>query len=91
VWFARIRRRGVRKIDLHRCARDRQQGRALLGDPVIMLLSYDEIPGPVPVPADRSVWLDEPVVAVDRLPSGRNRVLREQLGQRWGNTIFTCA
>src|SRR5215468_1912984 len=43
--------RSVRKIDLHRSAGHCREGRVL---PVITLLSYDEIPGPVPVSADRS-------------------------------------
>src|SRR6516165_2888476 len=59
------------------------QGIAAGARPAIMLcyFPHDEIPRPVPVRADRRIRLDEPAATgADPLPSGRNRVLREQLG-----------
>jgi hypothetical protein len=50
-------------------------------DPAVR--AHDEIAGPVPVPADRSVRLDEPAaVAVDRLVPADNTVCPPKLQGR---------
>ena len=51
----------------------------MAADPAVR--AYDEVLVPVPVPADRSVRLDEPpAVAVDRRPAGREPSAARTIG-----------
>jgi hypothetical protein len=60
-----------------------REGPCTAGDPVILLFPHDEISGPVPVPADRSVGLDESAaLAVNRLPSGREPSAPRTIGPK---------
>jgi hypothetical protein len=52
----------------------------MAADPAVA--AHDEISGPVPVPADRSGLDEGAVVAVDRLPSGREPSAARTIGPK---------